>query len=34
MNFDDALRHYLPQVWFRFRFSSTNTSAVANQNSG
>lgn len=20
MNFDDALRHHLPQVWFRFRF--------------
>src|SRR5436305_4667125 len=20
MNFDDALKHYLPRVWFRFRF--------------
>ena len=20
MNFDDALRHYLPRVWFRLRF--------------
>jgi FkbM family methyltransferase len=20
MNFDDALKHYLPQVWFRFKF--------------
>jgi predicted RNA methylase len=20
MNFDDALKHYLPRVWFRFKF--------------